>query len=485
MVSSPYARVRSDACSYFSKLAAVLTMLSQLKCLTGLTVVMVLSGCGSTFTSDYFTESASSPQPTELSAVRRWPVPEARSLASNESVEFVEPAGPLTLRQALSLVLLRSPELVTTSYEIRAAEARRLQAKLIPNPEVELGINEFGGTGSRSGSGAAETTLSLSQTIELGGKRQLRTRVADRDRDLANWTYEAKRLDVLLAATQTFIDVIAAQKAVVLAEDATGISQRVIDSVSERVKAGRIAQLEETRARVVLSTNQLALERARRELRTSREQLAAMWGSTTPVFTEAQGDYEALQEIPQLEQLVEQASGNPDLARWGTEIEQREQSLKLEKAKNIPDPKVSIGMTRFEDTDESAFLVGISVPIPLFGINPGGIREAEVALAQSAAERREAEIRVATALSSAYQLLASSYSEVAALQRQVLPAAEQAFSVAREGYQVGKFTFLELLDAQRALLESRGSYIDALSNYHKSLAEVERLTGQPLKPAAQ
>lgn len=460
-------------------------MLNQLKYLTGLTVLLALSGCGSTVTPGSFPESPSAPQPAESSAMRRLPVPEAKGLASFESPEFVDPTGPLTLRQALSLVVLRSPELETTSYEIRAAEARRLQAVLVPNPEVELAVSEFGGTGSRRGFSSAESSLSLSQTIELGGKRQLRTKVADRDRELANWTYEAKRLDVILETTQRFIDVIAAQKTLSLAAESTDISQRVLNTVSERVKAGKIAPLEETRARVVFSTNRLAQERARRELQTSREKLAASWGSRTPLFSEAQGDYESLQEIPSYERVVGQSSGNPDLARWPTAIERSEEFLRLEKAKNIPDPKVSAGVTRFQDSEESAFLVGLSVPFPLFDINPGGVREAEVALAQRAAERREAENKIATALSSAYQLLTSSHSEVVALQQQILPAAEEAFGVAQEGYQAGKFTFLELLDAQRALLDSRRSYIEALSDYHKSLAEVERLTGQPLGSLAQ
>ena len=459
-------------------------MLRQLKRLPGLAALLVLSGCGS-LGSDFLYQSSSPTQKANNRSTVALPTPEAQSLASYDSADFNEPTGPLTLRQALSLVVLRSPELVTSSYEIRSAEARRLQAGLPPNPEVELGVAEFGGTGSRRGFGASESSLTLSQLIELGGKRQLRSNVADRDRDLANWSYEAKRLDVLLEATHAFIDVIAAQRMVALAEDAAGISQQVIDTVTARVEAGKISPLEQTRARVSFSTSQLALQRARRELRIAREQLTAMWASDKPTFAEAQGDYETLQVIPQLGQLAAQTENNPDLARWRTEIEQREEALRLERAKNIPDPKLSIGVTRFEDSNESAFLVGLSIPIPLFGINPGGVREAEIALAQSAAERRGMEIKVATALSRAYELLASSYSEVAALQREVLPAAEQAFNDARDGYRAGKFGFLEVLDAQRALVESRGSYIEALSNYHKSLAEVERLTGRPLKPAAQ
>lgn len=423
--------------------------------------------------------SDASPTPTPVKAAENRQVPTSQP-ATYENSEFSEPTGPLTLRQALALVVLRSPELVTASYEVRAADARRLQAGLRPNPELEIGVNQFGGTGPYRGLNSAESTLRFGQLIELGGKRQLRRNIADRDRDLANWDYEAKRLDVLLATTQAFIEVVAAQQRVALAEDAAGISQRVFDTVSERVRAGQISPLEQTRSQVVLSTNMLALERARRELRVSRENLAAMWASRRALFTDAQGDFESLRPIPNFDQMSEKVAGNPDLARWDTERVQREESLKLAKAKNIPDPTVSVGMTRFEDTRDSAFLVGLSFPLPVFGINPGGVREAEAALAQSIAAERESEIRIKTALNSSYQLLASSYSEVLSLQKDVLPAAEQAFSAVGEAYRVGKITFIEVLDAQRALLEARSSYIGSLADYHKSLAEVERLIGQPL-----
>ena len=423
--------------------------------------------------------SDASPTPTPVKAAENRQVPTSQP-ATYENSEFSEPTGPLTLRQALALVVLRSPELVTASYEVRAADARRLQAGLRPNPELEIGVNQFGGTGPYRGLNSAESTLRFGQLIELGGKRQLRRNIADRDRDLANWDYEAKRLDVLLATTQAFIEVVAAQQRVALAEDAAGISQRVFDTVSERVRAGQISPLEQTRSQVVLSTNMLALERARRGLRVSRENLAAMWASRRALFTDAQGDFESLRPIPNFDQMSEKVAGNPDLARWDTERMQREETLKLAKAKNIPDPTVSVGMTRFEDTRDSALLVGLSFPLPVFGINPGGVREAEAALAQSIAAERESEIRIKTALNSSYQLLASSYSEVLSLQKDVLPAAEQAFSAAGEAYRVGKITFIEVLDAQRALLEARSSYIGSLADYHKSLAEVERLIGQPL-----
>ena len=63
---------------------------------------------------------------------------------------------------------------------------------------------------------------------------------------------------------------------------------------------------------------------------------------------------------------------------------------------------------------------------------------------------------------------------------QVRPGAQSAFAAVTFGCRIGKFDFLGMLDAQRTLFEVRGSYIDALAEYHKAVADVERLIGEPL-----
>ncbi len=89
-----------------------------------------------------------------------------------------ERAQLVTLADALALALERSPKLASFSAEVRAREARTLQAGLLPNPEIEGSFEDFGGSGERRGAGSAESTLRLSQPIELGGKRGLRSAVA-------------------------------------------------------------------------------------------------------------------------------------------------------------------------------------------------------------------------------------------------------------------------------------------------------------------
>ena len=83
-------------------------------------------------------------------------------------------------------------------------------------------------------------------------------------------------------------------------------------------------------------------------------------------------------------------------------------------------------------------------------------------------------------LAASYSLLKAAYSEVSTLQTEVVPAAEQIFRDVEEGYRLGKFGLLEVLDAQRTLTDVRMQFIHARESYYMAVAEVERLTATPL-----
>jgi cobalt-zinc-cadmium efflux system outer membrane protein len=400
---------------------------------------------------------------------------------SSTDINLEEPAEPLTLRQALALALLKNPALASVSWDVRAAEARRLQASLLPNPELEVEVEEFGGTGSLAGFRSAQTTIALGQLIELGEKRMKRTRLAALDRDLAGWDYEARRIDVYAETTRAFVDLLASQHRLALARQITQISQQVFDTASDRVTSGKASPLERNKARVALGSSKLELEQAKQELQARRFRLASTWGGTLPRFTKADGQFETVASIPTAEQLAGLIAQNPDIARWKTEMEQRQAALTLEKAKAVPDLTIRGGLKRLHEIDDTGFVVGLSIPLPIFDRNQGGIRESTYKLAKASADRRAAQAKAHSSLAEAYQLLASAFAEATILKAEILPAAQEAFDAANEGYRQGKFAYLEVLDAQRTLFEVNARHIEALAAYHRAAADVERLIGQDLK----
>ncbi len=406
--------------------------------------------------------------------------PEKPTVTDVSSLQLEEPAGKLTLRQALSLTLMKNPELAAFSWEVRANEAMALQSGLLLNPEINVETENFGGSGDFNRFDLSETTIQLSQVIELARKPSKRRKVAELERDLAGWDYETKRLDVFTDVTKTFIDVLTAQERLGVREEMSRLADQFYTIVSERVKAGKVSPVEETKAKITLASAQIERNRARNELKAIRKRLASMWGSLSPNFKEVVGELDNVSPIPELDLLMNRIEQNPDLARWKVEREQRQAAVKLAEAMRVPDITLSGGVRRLNETNDHSYVFGISIPIPIFNANQGGILMSRYKLAKAEEERKSTEVRVYTLLAESYQELLASSAVVTALNKDVLPGAQSAFEAAQEGYRQGKFGFLDVLDAQRTLVEARSQYIESLNAYHISIADIERLIGDSI-----
>jgi len=394
--------------------------------------------------------------------------------------EAQEPSGELNLRQALEMALAGSPDLASFPWELRSGDARIRQAGLRPNPELTVDLENFLGSDPSRKFETLETTLSISQLMELGGKRAARIRLASSEKEVSRWDYEAKRADVAAEVAKSFVEVLSAQDRLTLAEELARLAKEVLNAVAARVAAGKISPVEETKASVAWSISGIELERARLALEGARKRLAATWGNAKPMFSKAVGRLDRLTPIPPPEVLADRISLNPDVARWAAEMEQRKATLVQERANRIPDVTISGGVRRSREANDTSFVFGAAVPLPLFNRNQGKILESHYRISKAEREREAAGNKVLAALSDAYQALATGYTEATTLKSAVLPGAQSAFEATSEGFRQGKFGYLEVLDAQRTLFEARGRYVEALGAYHKAVADTERLIGGEL-----
>ena len=394
---------------------------------------------------------------------------------------MVEPADDLTLRQALALALTQSPELAAYDYGVRIAQARVLQAGLLPNPEAEVFSENLGG----STSAASETTLQLGQLLELGGKRPKRVREARLSRVLAEFDYEIKKREVFLKTHEAFVDVLAGQRAVEVNQEIVELTESVLPDLRRRIEAGKASSLEETRSNAAVATARIGLEQARRDLLTARHRLAAQWGSARPRFGPAVGNLEDAPPIASLDTLSLKLTDHPRIARFAAELAQREATFSLEKAKAIPDVTVHGGFREFGDNGGNSFVIGGSVPLPLFNQNQGNIKAARESIARTEAEKSAAWANISAELAEAYQAVQSARAQIDLFRNTVLPQNEEALKKITEGYNAGRFSYLEFLDAQRTLVTARQQYLQALAAHQHAVARVENLTSRPLHSAHQ
>ena len=404
------------------------------------------------------------------------------SIASDRGDDHpaVDPEGDLSLRDALAVALLGNPELAAWGFGVRAAGARTLQAGLWPNPALGVELENFAGSGGVSGTDSLETTLVLSQAFPLGGDVERRRRLAALRGELAGWDYEAARITLMTEVTQRFVEALAAQRQVSLAEQSLALARQVFDSIRRRIEAGDAPDIERSRAAVPVATAAIELKRAEHALEAARARLALMWGASSPRFTRVVGDLDQVRPAPPAAALVALVNQNPQVARWAVEITARQAQVKLAQAQAVPDLTASLGYRRLNESDDSALVAGISIPLPLFDRGQGDILAARIDVASARRERRAAELRVEAALAAVYGRLRSAHAEAIALRDDALPPAGEAYEAIRGAFEQGNLGFLDVLDAERTLIDLRRQHLAALAAYHSAAAEVEGLIGQPL-----
>jgi len=394
------------------------------------------------------------------------------------------PPPAFTLNQALAAALLHNPSLQAQAYESRVAEARVLQAGVRPNPELSAGFENLLGTGAHSGVKSLETTLQLSQLIELGDSRARRVAVAEGELALAAADASARRVEILADVAQRFIETVADTERFQVARRARELAEETVAAVRIRTEAGVVSRVELNRARIELARLQIEEEHAEHKLASCRQHLAAVVGQPRPEFGETEAELLSLPGLPEFEVLAARLEASPTLTRFETEARWREAESQLAQSLRRSGLRVSAGLRRLEAPDDFGFVAGVSMPLPVRDPYPGVAREARERRAQLVPAREAARLSLRAALFEMYQEMVHARTSIEQLTREVIPAAEESLLLITEGYQAGRFPLTELLEAQRTLIELRPQVLSQAAEYHLHLVTIERLLGAPVQVAS-
>ena len=384
----------------------------------------------------------------------------------------------LVLDQAIAWALEKSPVLGASRSRADAATASRSQAGALPNHELSIEAENIYGDGPYDGTDAAEITYGVEQLVELPGKRGNRIRMAESENARVHFERDAAQLDLIRDITIAYAELAAAQQERFIIEKESTLAAEVRDSVAARVTAGKEPPIQKNKAEIELSASEIALDRANRTADAKKHALVALMGGDIGDFTVQADSLPVLAEPEPLESYRSRLVRTPDAKSLEADVTQAQSALSLEKANVLPDPTFSFGVKEFREDDTQAFVAGVSLPIPIFNLNRAGIKRAGHELNAVMMDQRGGQLSLDAALTQSYGDFASAYREASALQTAVLPGAEEAFSFAREGYEAGKFGYLEVLDAQRTLFEARKQYNEAVLDYYRQRAAIERMTAQ-------
>jgi cobalt-zinc-cadmium efflux system outer membrane protein len=394
-------------------------------------------------------------------------------------------AGPanlsLSLAQAQALASERNHDLKLARAAVVSAEAGVQVAGAAPNPVVGLSTS---GIGPGVGSGALwrkqiDTVLSVSQLVERGNKRELRTESAQHNARAADADVQDVQRQLRVLVAIAYADLMAAQDKLAASLDGSQLLDATLAAAQTRRAAGDIAGVDVERVKVdtLRARNDIAV--ARGELGRARHALALLLGETAHAESlEAADSWPVLEEArpPEANVLAMLIDARADVRAAQARVEAAQSGTRLADALRTRDVTVGAQYEHYPPATDpngaSGNSVGVSVSMPLFTryYYQGEIASAQAALdaAQVALERTRE--RASAEVGAALAQLGSAAERVRRNRDELLVAAEKAARAAEYAYQNGAVGVMDVLDARRTLRATRLDALAAQADFSKALA---------------
>ena len=394
-------------------------------------------------------------------------------------------AQTLSLQAALQRALATSPRLTAAERDIGVATGQRIQAGALINPELSYEQDNSFGSGAYRGTKSAETTLQISQAFELFGKRDARIAAGQAGVETAQIQRKAVRLEILSETAIAFLGVLGLQRRIQILDEQIAEIDKITPLLQRRVDAGASSPAETGRAEVASALVKADREGVRAALASARRELAILMGDSAPKFKSVSGRLDALGRPPSFQAVVAGIDANPQLVRWTAVYAQRNAELLLARLRPYPDVRLTAGWRHFNSTNDDAVRLSLSVPIPVFDQNQGNILSAQESLAKTKAEREANRNTLIVLAGRAYDSLQGSLRELAVLRDTAIPKSRQAADAISQGYGQGRFSLLEVLDAQASMAQAQLREQEAQQNFHTAVATIEGLVGNPFALARE
>jgi len=385
----------------------------------------------------------------------------------------------LSLTEAIQRTFNNNPELKTFQYKLEAQQGKIVHAGLSAKPKLNLRLEDALGTGEYQVFDSAETSLSISWVLD-GSLREKRTAVAFQSKGLIESEHAIHRLDSATQTAHYFIQTLSYQEQVLIAKQAITLAETTVKEIKIRVNRGKTLSAELYRAQAELAKRQLALLDLKHEIKSLHRQLAAQWGSTNPQFSSVSGSLFQLPTVIDFDILKAQLKQNPHLNKYLSQQRVNDAALQLAKEQRNIKWSFTSGLRHYAEEDDIGIIAGFSIPLGITNRNQGRIAEAQANLAKNQSEAEALGIRIETSLFVFYEQLKHDIHLSELLKKEVIPRLEKALNATQKAYEVGRYSYLELLSIQNELLDAQSALLKTSVTAHHNKIEIERLTGTHL-----
>ena len=407
----------------------------------------------------------------------RWPILFASLL--NWSI-LAQSSPALTLPQLLKMLEPYNPSLAASQARRESAQGALETAQQYPNPTLEGGAGRAKERfdGGRNGDSAI---VILSQPLDYPFIREARRQVAEAGIVSADEANRSIWISVRAVTRQAFYEILRRKAELDIAEANERLLQQIREKVQLKVEVGEAPRYEEVKAMAEWMNSVKIKETAQVRVEDAKSALHALFGGALPYPFEVEGELPPLpKELPPIESLRDEVLAHqPVLQQTRAEVVRTRAKLGYEQ--DLRYPQVTVVGAVERDPGLDRWQLGVSVPLPLWNLRQGQIREASADLTEAEARAAQQELTVIRELENAWNRYRIAYRQVETFEAGLLKQAENTLKVAEAAYRLGERGILDYLDAQRVFRSVSIDYLNARFDRQTALIDLERLRATELK----
>lgn len=388
----------------------------------------------------------------------------------------------LTLKAALQIGESQNPGLQASQNLWKATEEQIAVKKALPDPSISYGYY-FESVETRVG--PQNHRFSVSQKIPGFGKLSLKKSIAQQESEAVQQKVQQKRLMLNHQITKAYADLYYLKRSIDVTEDRIQLIQDLEQVARTRYQSGSpMGAILQAQVELGRLEDQLAALNDQRIPRSSRLNALLNRPKNAPLAWPKHVTYRPIHiSAEQLRTSITQF--NPELSEWDQRIEKNEQQIKLAKRERFPDFVVGLQYIQTDEADMTVSdsgkdpiigTVGLTLPI-WAGKNRGRIQSAAYQKTAAMLNRDNRQQELESALQEVLFELRDADRKINLYKSSLIPKAKQSLEVNRKGYESGTMEFINLIDAERMLLEFELANERAMADHLIARAKLSQLTG--------
>jgi cobalt-zinc-cadmium efflux system outer membrane protein len=382
----------------------------------------------------------------------------------------------ITLEELQQMALQNNPTLAQSAANIRAAEGRRKQSGLYPNPTVGYQGEEIRGGSFRGG----EQGFFVQQDIVMGGKLGLNRKIFEQEKKQAETEADEQKLRVLTNVRMSYIQVLAAQQTLELRQSLSKLAQDAVDTSHQLANVGQADAPDVLESEVEAQQADLAVTMAEQNQQRVWKELAAVVGNRRLPLTRLKGNLEETASVNPDELVENIVNESPVVKIADLGVKRAEAGLARAKREPVPDLQLRGGMQQNRELSEtSGQPVGlqgfaeVGVQIPIFNRNQGNIAASKADLERAHREVERVKLVLRERAARVVQNYTFSQTAVERFKNQMIPRAQKAYDMYMNKYHDMAAAYPQVLIAQRTLMQLDVSYVNALESFATSSLELQ------------